>query len=544
MFKYLKTYGLTVLKYLIPVLIATSANAEGPFQAKRYFQNNGGLFDHISPLLVPDNKASAVTNFMMDDRGQLTTRAGFRIINTTGTLTSTSSVVTGGGYHNPSSGTNFFAVIVGTNVFRTSNSFGGSYTNVTSTVVITGTASNLAQHTSLNDLEIFCNESDTPFSVPASGNALALVGGVPTGAKTCTTYGSYLLVANTTESSVSYPSRIRWSDINNPNSWPALNFVDIEPNDGDKIVDIITFKDSVYVFKKRSIYRLMITGLDGPDAFIVRPFSRNLGCWAKNSVRVVPNLGIAFLAQNTLYILGDNELSSYNYSQFEAVGDPIQRTFDSILRSQWVNSVGVVYPKRYQYALSVSTTGTTSGLILVYDYIQKSWTTYAGMNLNMMEQAEDSTGQNVWISGDYKGNVYEFDETTTQDKPANVPTAISSSYTTGWLSQDAPEFNKGYKYLYIFSQFLSTATITASAQFDYGTTSEYSQSIGLGSGTALYDTAIYDVDTYALTGYNVTRFEINREAKAIKLTFTTSSTVSNTNLVGFALVYNPIDWKM
>lgn len=528
MLKYIRTIGLLCLSL-------STAFAAAPLQSKRYFQNSGGMVDHISPILVPDNKASGMVNFTVDDRGQLTARAGFKILNSTGNLGGTSVPVTGGGYHNAASGTSFFAIIVGTNVYRTSNSFGGTYTRVTSTVTLTSSASNLAQHTSLNDYQIFCNELDPPFKLNASTDAIQLGVGSPTKAHTCATYGSYLVLANLTESAVDYPSRIRWSDISNQDVWPALNYIDIEPNDGDKIVSVIAYQDSVYVFKKRSIYKMMITGLDGPDAFIVRPYARNLGAWAKNSVRVIPNLGIAFLAQNTLYILGD--------TQFEAVGDPIQRTFDSVTRSQWANAVGAVYPKRYQYVLAVSTTGATNNISLVYDYVQKSWTTYSGISFGMLEQAEDVTGQNVLVTGDYHGNNYKLDEATNKDLPDNVSTAITTSYTTGWLHQDMPEFTKSYKYVYIFTQVTSTASLTIEASFDYGTTYEYHQTVGLGTATALYGTAIYGIDLYALSGYDVTRFEINRSAKAIKLRFSSSSTAASINPIGWALIYSDEDWK-
>lgn len=523
-------------------LVSTNCFSAGAFQAERYFKNTGGKIDHIGPFILPPDKASNILNFMLDDRGQLTARNGFTILNTTGSLISTSTILTGGGYHNSTVGSDFFAVIAGTNVYRTGTGFSTTYTNITGTVTVTAGASNLAQHTSLNDQEVFCNESDVPFRVGSSGNALALAN-APTKAHTCTTYISYLILGNTTESGTDFPSRIRWSDINNTDSWPALNFVDIEPNDGDKIVSIIPFKDSVYVFKRRSIYRLMSTGLDGPDAFIVRPFSRNIGCYAKNSVRVIPNVGIAFANDHTMYVLGDNELSAYNYSQLEAVGDPIQRTLDTVQHSQWVNMVGAVYPQRYQYWLSISTSGATTTEILVYDYIQKGWTVYSGVNFNMMDQAIDSTGRNILILGDFNGNVYKLDETSTQDTPKNIATPISTSYTTGWLTQDAPDYTKGYKYLYIFTQQSSTASLTAQAAFDYGTSFEYSQTVGLGGGTALYGTALYGTDTYASTGYAVNRFELNREAKAIKLMFTSASTSASINLVGWTLVYQPEDWR-
>lgn len=524
----------------------------GPYQADRYFQNTGGILTHISPLTLPKDKAVDIQNFILDDRGQLTARSGFQILNSTfgATLLSTQPV-TGGGYHNTaaSGGSDFFAVVVGTNIYRTTTNFTSTSTwsNVTGTVTVTGISSNLAQHTSLNDVEIFCNDKDQPFYVPPTGNALAITtttvtDTLPTAAKTCSTYISYLIVGNTTEGGVNYPTRIRWSDINNQNSWPALNYIDVEPNDGDKIVSIIAFKDSIYIFKRRSIYRLMSTGGAGANAFIIRPFSRNIGTYAKNSVRVIPNVGIAFLAGQTQYILGDNELSSFNYSQLEAIGDDVQRNFDVVQHNQWQNSVSGVYPQRYQYLISVSTAGSTTTESLVYDYIKKGWTSYIGINFNMLETAIDNTGRQVLLAGDFNGNVYEYSEGQNYDTPLNTQSGISTSYTTGWLSQEQPDFNKTYKYLYLFTVQNSTANIIVNTLYDYSNSIESSYPIGF-TGQAVYDKAIYDTDVYATSGIIENRIELNREAKAIKLKFTGSSTAVNVAIAGWTIVYQPIDWK-
>lgn len=504
-----------------------------PLQSKRYFTNNGGLLDRNSQLAIPDSNATATQNVSLDTRGQLLKRPGQTLINaSTGTLTL--SPVTGGGYHNSSSGSNFFGVVAGTNVYRTGNTFAGSYTNVTSTVTITSGASNLVQVTDLNDKLIFCNESDKPFYVGSTSNAFALNTSVFTGAKTCTTYGVYLVVGNTTESAVAFPSRVRWSDINSPDTFPALNYIDVEPDDGDKIVSVISFDDSVYIFKKRSIYRMLITGLDGPDAFIIRPVVRNIGAWAKNSVRVIPNVGIAFLAQNTLYVLNDNGLSP--------VGDAVQRTFDSVNRAQWSNAVAAVYPKRYQYWIAVATgSATTNGMIMVYDYVQKAWTTYSGINANALSQAEDSNGNNLLVSGDYTGNQYKQDTTNATDNIAGVTTNIVFSYTTPDLAMDSPEFTKNFKYLYLFFNVVASTT-TVEAAFDYQTDFDYSTAIGLGSIGALYDNAVYDLGIYPAIVSKVSRIELNRSAKAIRLRFTESS-ANSYGIIGWAVVYSMEDWN-
>lgn len=502
-------------------------------QSKRYFENSGGLIDHISPLLIPDNKASALQNITLDDRGQLSKRKGYSIINSTGAMGL--APVTGGGYHTATSGSSFFAVIAGSNVYKTGNTFSGTYTNITGTVTVTNSASNLAQTTSLNDSLIFCNERDKPFKVSSTGNAVHLSTGLFSGAKTCSTYGTYLILSNTTESSVSFPSRVRWSDINTPDSFPANNYIDVEPNDGDPIIASIAFEDSVYIFKKKSIHRMMITGLDGADAFIIRPVVRNIGAWAKNSVKVIPNVGIAFLAQNTVYVLNDDGLNP--------IGDSIQRTLDAVTRSMWANSVGVVYPQRYQYWLAISPSGSTNSKVLVYDYIQKSWTVYTGMSVNMLSQAEDSNGNALLLSGDYVGNNYQQDHGTS-DNPAAVSTSIDASYTTGDLYIDTPEITKNFKYLYLFTQVDLTTTVTIDAYFDYDSTAiSYSNPLSLGQVGAVYDTAVYDTDIYPSTLYKVSRLEINRSAKAMKLRFSNSSTDSIVGVIGWVVVYSQEDYR-
>ncbi len=517
---------------LFSAFLAVNVFGAGNLQPKRYFTNNGGLLDRNSPLAIPDQFASALQNVTLDTRGQLLKRPGQSMINNASALGS--SAVTGGGYHNASSGSNFFGVVVGSSVYRTGNTFAGSYTDVTGTTTVTTSASNLVQVTDLNDKLIFCNELDKPFYLSATGNAVQISTGLFTGAKTCTTYGVYLVIGNTLETSVSYPSRVRWSDINSPNIFPALNYVDVEPDDGDKIVSIISFDDSVYIFKKRSIYRMLITGLDGPDAFIIRPVVRNIGAWAKNSVRAIPNVGIAFLAQNTAYVLNDQGL--------QPIGDPIQRTFDSVNRAQWGNAVAAVYPKRYQYWISVATgSATSNNAMLVYDYIQRAWTVYSGLNANALAQAEDSNGNNVLITGDYAGNQYKQDTTNTIDNISGVSTPITFSYTTPDLAIESPEFTKNFKYLYLFFNVVESTT-TVEASFDYQSNYEFSNNVTLGQVGALYDVAVYDTDIYPAINYKVARVEINRSARAIRLRFTESS-INSFGIIGWALVYSAEDWN-
>lgn len=527
------------MKYLLLTIVITGLSVincfSAPLQSSRHFENTGGLLDRVSPLLVPDKNATVINNITLDDRGQLSKRNGYDILNSTGALGPTSFAITGGGYHTAATGSSFFGLVAGSDVFKTGNTFAGSYTKVTGNVTITNSASNLVQTTSFQDKLVFCNESDKPFTLASTGNASHISTNTFSAAKTCATYGSYLVVGNTTESSVANPSRVRWSDINNTESFPANNYWDVEANDGDKVVSVVSFEDSVYIFKKRSIHRLIITGLDGANAFVVRPIARNIGAWAKNSVKVVPNVGIVFLAQNTVYVLSGNQL--------EPIGDSIQRTLDDISRASWASAVGEVYPKRYQYWLAVSPSGSGNTQVLVYDYIQKSWTIYSGMTVNALAQAEDSTGDNILLSGDLNGNHYKQD-TGTSDNPANVSTPISASYTTNDISLGTPEITKTFKYLYLFSLVDTTTTVTTNIYYDYdGSAVQNSIDLSLGQTGALYDTAVYDTAVYPNVQYKVSRVELNRSARSVKLQFTNSSANSLVGIIGWVFVFQIEDYR-
>lgn len=512
-------------------LLLLVAPAHAALQSERFFDNTGGLLDRISPLLVPSKNSSALSNITLDNRGALAKRNGYITLNTAGALGDgvNGRYVTGGVYHDAAVGTDYFTVIAGTNIYRVSNTFNTTYTTVTGTVTITASAANLAQATNINDKAVFCNELDRPFYVGTTGNALALETVTFSSATTCTANGSYLIVANTVEASVAFPTRVRWSDIANQNSFPANNYVDIEPSDGDKIIALVNFEDKVYVFKKHTIYQLLITGEDGANAFIYRPLTRGIGAWAKNSVKVIPNVGVVFLAQNTIYTI--------NGSGLEPIGDQIQTTLSGMNRLKWKDAVGEVYPKRFQYWLAMSVDSNPARVVLVYDYIQKAWTTYNfNSDVTMLAQAEDSTGDTILLSGDSLGYHYKHD-IGTADFPHNTKTAISSYYASSDLNFSSPDIDKNFKYLYLYSNTLTSTTVTVETAIDFTSLYDAPINIDLGNIGAVYDTGVYDVSTYVIPQASITRIELNLKGKTIKLKFSNSTMDSALGIVGWAIVY-------
>lgn len=120
-------------------------------------------------------------------------------------------------------------------------------------------------------------------SVPTNGN-------MPK-AELIAVYRGCIVVANTTESSNRYPSRIRWSHVNHGEDWVDSDFIDIDlGHDGDEIKALVPFDDRLLVFKERSIH--VLYG-DPPNGFSVQLLSSTLGTLSQESV-VVTDRGVFF----------------------------------------------------------------------------------------------------------------------------------------------------------------------------------------------------------------------------------------------------------
>lgn len=498
-------------------------------QSDRFFDNTGGLVDRYSPILVPVKSASDIQNIHFDTRGQLLKRNGYDLNNTNSL---TASTVTGAGYHQASVGSSFFTVIVGSNIYTTGNTFGGTYTNVTGTTTITAGIDNLAQYTDFKDMGVFCNDLNYPTRVTAS--AAFQITAASTIAKTCEGFNNYLVTGNTQEGSTVFSSRLRWSDLNDINTWPANNFIDIEPDDGDSIVAIKRYQNNLYILKKKSIYEAIITGGSGAEAFIVRPIARGIGAYSKMSVKAIENRGLVFLGQNGVYLFDGND--------FTFISDPIQRKFDGLNRTRYTSAVGEVYPKMNQYWLAVSEgSASQNQTIFVWDYIQEAWSVYKGMNVNMLSQAEDSNGNILLFSGDYAGKVYKQD-TGVSDEPNGVTTSVSAFYASSNISLGSPEIDKNFKYLYLYSKATTSSTITLDMAYNFSDTFTDSQTLDIGSTGAVWGTAVWGTDNWPGTSVQVQRIEINRTGKAIRLKFSNSST-TQLGILGWAIVYSLEDFN-
>lgn len=82
----------------------------------------------------------------------------------------------------------------------------------------------------------------------------------------------------------SNPSRLYYSDLNDPTAGYSGNFFDINPEDGSKITALHVYRGNLFIFKgpiKGSI--TVLTGAT-PSTFALSPFSETIGCVGPNAI--------------------------------------------------------------------------------------------------------------------------------------------------------------------------------------------------------------------------------------------------------------------
>ena len=131
--------------------------------------------------------------------------------------------------------------------------------------------------------------------------------------------GSLAYVGGYTVVSEQDARRLQWSALADAESMPGLNFATSESTD-EVILRVITFGDSLVVFKENSAERWLVTGLSGANAFqLITGSVLETGLQAFNLVTQFPN-GAAFVSSDgRVYAWNGDQLQPISTPQVEAV---------------------------------------------------------------------------------------------------------------------------------------------------------------------------------------------------------------------------------
>lgn len=265
---------------------------------------------------------------------------------------------------------------------------------------------------SLNSLFFVFGSSLTsaaPFKLTAyNANAVALGGSPPFG--DCVKVVNNFCFVSRNLSSTSTYSRIYWSNVADPETWPAANFLDFRLNDGDTITAITEQFQNLIIFKQRSCGYLSTTTVSIAGTVTLGPLvtlSTKYGCIGPNAVDTLPDGRIVFMDSNFRVII-------YDGSQFTPISDqPFgNSSIQPSLSNQFVNNEGTGVNLKYdQYQnrilITIITKSNSVTAAFAYDLLENSWSAItSGFSGNGQEQITSTTvctagGNNTFIKPFY-----------------------------------------------------------------------------------------------------------------------------------------------
>lgn len=220
------------------------------------------------------------------------------------------------------------------------------------------------------------NNGDAPQQISLGAANFAVLTGSPPKARHIAVINNFVVMGNVSDSAVGV-QRVRWSAINNANSWTvdAATLADQQDllGDGGWIQKIVGGEQGGFVLQERAIWRMTFVG--SPLIFQFDKIKTNIGVYAPQSV-------VSF--QGMIFFLSNDGFYKFNGSTITPIGlNKVDNTFFEDLDSNYVyRVVAAIDPTRKLVLWSYPGTGNSGGnpnRVLVYHWALDKWSRVTGV---------------------------------------------------------------------------------------------------------------------------------------------------------------------
>lgn len=500
-----------------------------PLVSKRYFMNNLGLNDKAASTALMDGEASDLQNVQFDTRGAIVKRSGYakRI----SAAISGEPAILGGIEFREKGGTTQVIIVCADNTLKilSDTETPASWTDRTNSMVVTNTATNYScfTHTGDNDALVLTTQSDTPITINSALTASALT--VPTSlteAKYCIWWNNHLILANV-KVTTSYPLRLYFYDAGSISAVTDTHYITI-PSQDAKITGLATLFGNLYVFTPNEIHQISGTSYDD---FVRVKTSSNVGTVSHWSIQNI---------ENNLVFMSPKGIAVFDGIRSTNISDKIQTTLDGLAETRNIYSQSAHYKKRSQYWLSVSSSGSsTHDRVLVYDYLNKSWTVFKGINANCFINTRRSDNTERLYHGDYGGLVYLNDSTSNDND-----VAIDGYWKSKAIDLET-SMVKSFRHFTIFAEQEGSYNLNITYEIDFGGKgSSTAMTLSLAGNKSLWGTMVWGTDNWG--GGTIVDARKNLVASVgryLRIKFRTSASSTPFKIMGFELFAQPLGMR-
>lgn len=298
----------------------------------------------------------------------------------------------------------------------------------------------------------------------------------------------------------SNPNRVYFSNLNDPETWGANDYIDIELSDGDFVVGLNTMQDELIVFKSKQTWGISGFGAASFSATLKIP---NYGAVSHRSVVRAGNELLFLSFDGTTPHVRSLKITSFGTLIYGGiVSDAIEGTMKALTNSQLSKACAIV--SNNYMRLSVTNTGSSNNdKELIYDISNDGWTYNTGIAASCYA-ISDVSGTDIVYFGEATADskVYKFD-TATNDNG----TAISMEYRTKKIEAGMPERKKRFKYLYVQAKSTGTYDINIDHTVD-GYTFADTGTMSLSTTGSLWGTMVWGTGRWGLPDRQSQRLEM------------------------------------
>ncbi len=205
----------------------------------------------------------------------------------------------------------------------------------------------------------------------------------------------------------------------------AYRYITVERGDlSDKITGLVPFKDSLYVFRKKSIYVIQ-TNAYGYGRYLVE---NHTGCRAPWSMVEV---------NNNLMFISDRGIEVFNGEDCYpvALSDKIERTIKTIDTTKYDFICSTLLRDRYEVWFSIPDRTSGSALTIVYNYVYNAFYYFTFYKTPSYLVACEDTNDKLVVKMGTRDGYLNLCETTYRDNT----TAITATVRKGWFGGEKYE---------------------------------------------------------------------------------------------------------
>lgn len=200
-------------------------------------------------------------------------------------------------------------------------------------------------------------------------------------------FGGRLFIAG----NPTYPSRIYWSELNDPDVFLVDQYFDVRFSDGDNITFLKSLLGKLCVGKENSIQYMNTDGNNPLTEWSISDPYSSIGCRAPYSV---------VNSEKGLIYLGNGMVFNFNGVTATPLGINIKSNIQNILASDYSNAVGALINNQYYLSFNSQDIGSAyNNATYIYDSIVNSWT-YDNSGFNSFAVYNSGTDSFTLLAGD------------------------------------------------------------------------------------------------------------------------------------------------